>query len=80
MARRQVQAQAQLLAVGQEDLRLRDGGFALADGGRRVLAQGGEDGLDVLAGEQGVGAEVGTGTGVIANVEAAMKRAGSDPT
>src|SRR5262249_44272040 len=71
VARRQVQTQPQLFAVGQEDLRLRDRGLTLANRGRRILAEGGEDGFDMLAGAEGVGAKVGTGTGVVADVKAA---------
>src|SRR5262249_31005782 len=66
-----VQPQAQLLAVLEEDLGEGDGRLLAAqlDGG--LLAQGGQDGLDVLAGAQGVGAEVGALAGVVADVEAA---------
>src|SRR5204863_8996926 len=48
-----------------------DGGLAAAQLGRGLVAQGGEDGFDVLAGAQGVGAEVGALAGVVADVEAA---------
>src|SRR5579884_2612396 len=53
------------------NLRLLDVGLAAADGGRRVVAQHGQDGLDVLAGAQRVGLEVGALTEVVADVEAA---------
>ena len=55
-----MQAEAQLFAVVQVDFRLRDGGLAAAQVRRRLVAQGGEDGLDVLAGAERVGAEIGT--------------------
>jgi hypothetical protein len=69
--RRQVQAERELLAVVQVDLRAGDGGLALPQVRRGLVAQRLEDGLDVLAGAEGVGLEVGAGAGVVADLEAA---------
>ena len=66
-----MQAQTQLFAVAQVDFRLRNGGFAAAQLRRRLFAQRGEDGFDVFASAECVGAKVGAFTGIVADVEAA---------
>src|SRR5438132_1184147 len=53
------------------DLRMRDGGLAATQLRRRLVLEGGQDGLDMLAGAQRVGAEVGAFAGIVAQVEAA---------
>ena len=63
-------ADAKLLAVAEVDFGVGDGGLLAVQLGRRLVAQRGEDGLDVLAGAERVGAEVGALASVVAGVEA----------
>src|SRR5882724_1237667 len=66
-----MQAERHLFPVMDVDLGSGDGRLALADVRWRLVLQGFEDGLDVLAGAERVGLEVGTGAGVVASVKAA---------
>ena len=75
VARRQMDADAQLLRVMEINLRVRDGGLAAPQLRRRLVAQGGQHGLDVFAGAERVGAEVGAIAMVVAHVEAANRHA-----
>src|SRR5262249_27033923 len=63
--------QQQLFAVVEVHLGPRDGRLAALQRGRRLGAQGGEYALDVLTGAKRVGAEIGAGTAVVADLEAA---------
>ena len=71
MPRRQVDAELELLAVVEVDLRPRDGGLLLLEVRRQFVLEVVEDGLDVLAGAERVGLEVRAGAGVVADLEPA---------
>jgi hypothetical protein len=71
VACRQMDADLELLAVLEVDLRVSDGRLAAAELHRRLVAQRHQHRLDVLAGAQRVGAEVGAFAGVVERLEAA---------
>src|SRR5207248_994415 len=71
VARGQVEDRAELLAVVQGEFGAGDRGLTLAELGGGVGAEGGQDGLNMLAGAQGVGLEVGALAEVVADVKAA---------
>src|SRR5262249_51884355 len=69
IARRQVHADPQLLAIVKVNLRMRDGSLSAAQLRRRLFTQRCQHRLDVLAGAQRVGAKLRTFAGVISDIK-----------